>query len=272
MAVFLLWNVRENQATDNLVYGLVRQFNVDVVLLVEYPIATSQLPTLLLPEKLVKRKSADRFGVFVRDTHKFRKLRFRLGTRANLWEWEPPSGQVGVIALLHGLDRLHYDDSTRRMLFRKVAAAVQRWETKCQHRHSIIAGDFNAQPFESAVSAADGLHAIGLRSVKQAPTRKVREGDGAAEFFYNPMWRVYGQQPHSEAGSATHYWTKEWGHELAWHMLDQVVLRPGESSRFPEDQLQIVNQVGGISLLDGDGIPDKKTASDHLPLVFRWDL
>jgi hypothetical protein len=86
------------------------------------------------------------------------------------------------------------------------------------------------------------------------------------------MWRAYGQQPHREAGAATHYWTRRLVHELAWHMLDQVVIRPGESPRFPEDKLQIITDVNGIPLLDADGLPNQQTASDHLPVVFHWDL
>jgi hypothetical protein len=86
------------------------------------------------------------------------------------------------------------------------------------------------------------------------------------------MWRMYGHEQHPEAGAATHYWTRSWAHELGWFMVDQVVLRPEEATNFPEDQLRIVSQVGAISLLDGDGLPDKRTASDHLPIIFHWNL
>ena len=55
-------------------------------------------------------------------------------------------------------------------------------------------------------------------------------------------------------------------------MLDQVVLRPEEIGRFPEDQLRIITRVGAISLLDPEGLPDSRTASDHLPIVFHWNL
>jgi hypothetical protein len=41
---------------------------------------------------------------------------------------------------------------------------------------------------------------------------------------------------------------------------------------FPDQQLRIVTQVGGIDLLDSDGLPDRQTASDHPPVVFRWKL
>ncbi len=271
MAAFLLWNVQK-KPLDGLVQSLVRLHTIDVVFLVEYAFGVSQLPGLLQADGLTKRSSSNRFGVFVRSTHKFRRLRYRLGQRAGMWKWVPPSGQEGLIVLLHGLDRRNYDDSTRRVFFRRVADAVRRREEVRNHRHTIIAGDFNAQPFESAMAASDGLHAIGVRTVENRTSRQVREGGRATDFFYNPMWRAFGQQAPLEAGLATHYWIGNRGHELIWHMLDQVVLRPNEAGRFPEDQLRILIEIGGIKLLDTAGIPDSQTASDHLPVVFHWNL
>jgi hypothetical protein len=271
MAAFLLWNV-DGRPLDGLVQNLVRQHQIDIVLLVEYAFGVSQLSGLLLQDGLFKTPSPDRFGVFVRASHSLNRLRYRLGTRAALWMWTPPSGQEGLIALLHGFDRRNCDNSTRRMFFRRVADAIRRCEMARHHRRSIIAGDFNAQPFESAMTDADGLHAIGLRSVATQSTRRVAGVAAAADFFYNPMWRAYGQQLHPDAGASTHYWLGRNVRELGWHMLDQVVLRPEESARFPEDQLRIVTQVGHIGLLDADGLPDRQTASDHLPVVFHWNL
>jgi exonuclease III len=271
MATFLLWNVN-HQPLDGLVQNLVRQWQVDVVLLIEYAFGTSQLPGLLRQEGLFKRPSSERFGVFVRADHRLSRLRYRLGSRVGLWKWVPPSGQEGLIVLLHGLDRRNYDDSTRRVFFRRVADAVRRREEARKHRHTIVAGDFNAHPFESAIVDSDGLHAIGVQAVRTSTARAVRGAGAATEFFYNPMWRTYGHQQHPEAGAATHYWLGSWAHELGWFMLDQVVLRPGESVRFPENQLRIITQVGALSLLDSGGLPDSRTASDHLPIVFQWNL
>jgi endonuclease/exonuclease/phosphatase family metal-dependent hydrolase len=189
-----------------------------------------------------------------------------------MWKWVPPSGLEGTVVLIHGFDRRNYDDSTRRTLFRRVRETVQRREGARHHQRTILAGDFNAQPFDSAMAAADGLHAIGVRSVRTSASRAVRGAASAIDFFYNPMWRAYGQQPQSEAGAATHYWLGQWVHELGWHMLDQVVFRPGESPRFPEDQIRIITQVGSVPLVTLDGLPDSQTASDHLPVVFHWNL
>jgi hypothetical protein len=271
MAAFLLWNVNR-RPLDGLVQNLVRQLRIDIVLLVEYAFGVSQLPGLLLQDGLYKLPSSDRFGVFARLPHAFRRLRYRLGRRAGLWVWTPPSGREGLVALVHGFDRRNCDDGTRRVFLRRVADTVRRCEKARGHRRTIIAGDFNAQPFEPAMTDADGLHAIGLRSVAARSDRKILGVEAAADFFYNPMWRVYRQHQHSVAGAATHHWIGRNVHELGWHMLDQVVLRPEESARFPESQLRVVTRIGGIELLDSNGLPDRQTASDHLPVVFHWNL
>lgn len=271
MATFLLWNVNNNPRADGLVVSLVRRHKVDIVLLIEYAFGASQLPGLLQPLNFVKKNSAERFAVLCSANHQLQKLPARLGRRAGLWRWTTPAGQTGQIALVHGFDRRNYDDSTRRVLFRRVADAVRSCEARDSSRRSIIVGDFNAHPFDSSVLDSDGLHAIGVKSIRSSNTRRVQGLANAPDFFYNPMWRAYGQE-HSDAGAATHYWLGRRSYELAWHMLDQVVIRPEECANFPEDRLSIISRVGAVSLLGADGLPDRVTASDHLPLVFEWNL
>ncbi len=274
MAAFLLWNVHRRPTLDGLVERLVVQHQIDIVLLVEYATGLSQLPGLLLANghTHIRQASPDKFGVFVRATHTFRPLRHPLDKRAKLWRWIPPGGQEGLIALVHGYDRRHYSNGTRRLLLRHVHDAIRYQENRLHHKRSVVAGDFNAHPFESAVTSADGLHAMGVRSIRGRGSRRIRGAAGRTDFFYNLMWRLYGQQSAHDAGTATHHWMRNQVHEFGWHMLDQVVIRPGETDRFPENHLQVVTRVGGISLLDAAGRPDVAVGSDHLPVVFHWNL
>jgi endonuclease/exonuclease/phosphatase (EEP) superfamily protein YafD len=272
VAVFLLWNIQRKAALDNLVAALVQQLNVDVLLLVEYPFGRSALPVMLYPGH-IQWPSSEKFGVFTRSTHILKRLKYRLGSRACMWKWTPPNqDREGNLVLLHGYDRRNYDDSTRRQFFQRISQAIQRREEVRKHKRTIVAGDFNSNPFDPSMVDSDGMHAIGLRAVRSLQTRRITGLGKHADFFYNPMWRLYGQQTSRDAGSATHYWVKERTHELGWHMLDQVVLRPTEAQRFPEDRLRIITQVRGISLLGTDGLPDQQTGSDHLPLTFEWNL
>lgn len=273
MAVFLLWNTRGTNR-DSLVVNLVREHNVDVLMLVEYYPSTinSRLSTLLLNHGLVRRSTPERFGLFSRPIYRMNRLPVAaVGDRVELWEWTSDTNTEARFALVHGLDRINNNDGTRRVFFRRVVDAIRQREIN-SHRRSIIVGDFNASPFESAVLSSDGLHAIGIRRNGTSTNRHVRWGDEKEDFFYNPMWRKYGHAASMEAGMATHYWQNSQAGELFWHMLDQVVIRPEEDSRFPEDQLNVVNCVGTVTLLTPIGTPDPTVGSDHLPIVFRWNV
>ena len=89
------------------------------------------------------------------------------------------------------------------------------------------------------------------------------------------MWRLYSGRPSREAGMATHYWQNRLAGELFWHMLDQVVIRPEECVRFPEDRVKILTNdtvERSSAVTAPNGTPDESAGSDHLPLVFQWNL
>lgn len=270
MVTFLLWNVNK-QNRDALVQGIVRRHRVDVVLLVEYAPSRSgsNLSTLLLADGILKRGTAERFGVFGRQSIGMNAV--TVERRTEVWDMTAGTALGGRFALVHGLDRIHNDDGTRRVFFRRLAKRIRSLEGG-SHRRSIIVGDFNAHPFDSSVASSDGLHAVGIRSFKSATNRRIRLGTSNEDFFYNPMWRKYGDAPDREAGLATYYWQNNLAGELFWHMLDQVVIRPEECARFPERRLKILTQVGGVELLAPDGTPDRGVGSDHLPLLFEWNI
>jgi hypothetical protein len=92
-------------------------------------------------------------------------------------------------------------------------------------------------------------------------------------FFYNPMWTLYGNRGPDDnaAPPGTYYYESEEPGELFWYMLDQVVIRPALIDRFPLDRLRILRRAGGQELLRNH-VPDRKRASDHLPLLFEVDL
>jgi hypothetical protein len=55
-------------------------------------------------------------------------------------------------------------------------------------------------------------------------------------------------------------------------MFDQVLVRPELMDRFPNHELKILTAVGEKSLVSPSGVPDRKGASDHLPVLFKLDL
>jgi hypothetical protein len=51
-------------------------------------------------------------------------------------------------------------------------------------------------------------------------------------------------------------------------MYDQVLLRPELLEGFRPEQVRILSEIRGVSLLE-QGRPDKRMASDHLPVMLE---
>ena len=122
-------------------------------------------------------------------------------------------------------------------------------------------------PFEVGMVAANGLNAVMARKVAQRGTQAVLRR--RYPFFYNPMWSHFGDG--IEGPSGTFYRNKNEHVTFFWNMFDQVLLRPELLSIFRNAELKILSANGERSLLR-NGVPDKKNASDHLPLLFKLDL
>jgi len=123
-------------------------------------------------------------------------------------------------------------------------------------------------PFDKGMVAASGLHAVMSREVASRGERTVQ--DRQYRFFYNPMWSHFGDHPERPAG--TYYYTRAEQVTYFWNMFDQVVVRPDLIDRFQMDGLRILTSAAGRPLITRSGHPDKRGASDHLPIVFKIDL
>jgi endonuclease/exonuclease/phosphatase family metal-dependent hydrolase len=148
-----------------------------------------------------------------------------------------------------------------------LAQTVREAEGEFGSRRTVVIGDFNLDPYDESVVSADGFHAVMSRSLALRKTRCVQGADH--HYFYNPMWSHFGDKPQGPHG--TWYWQHAEPVCWFWHILDQVLVRPEliESGLIGCDCTTIPDHAGEVSLLTSDRAPDKRRASDHLPLVFR---
>lgn len=189
--------------------------------------------------------------------------------RFDIWHLSLPLQERVIIGVVHGLDKGNNTASKQELFLQQFAAAVSYVERTLGHDRVVVFGDFNANPFESPIAGLLGMHAV---SSGRLAVGEPREMLGQFyRFFYNPMWNLFGDRRGGVA-PATYYYRGSDPHELYWHMLDQVLIRPSMIERFPVEDLEIVADIGGISLLSKSGIPDWKRFSDHLPVVFSLDL
>jgi hypothetical protein len=139
-------------------------------------------------------------------------------------------------------------------------------ETSTGVGETIIIGDFNMNPYESGLVAANGLHALpDLQYISsKVDGRKI---DGILyKYFYNPMWSFFGD---NSLPYGTHYY-REPGHvSREWNIYDQVIYRPSLSKYIDKTKLEIVYSIGGQNLINALKRPDKDSYSDHLPIILE---
>jgi hypothetical protein len=189
--------------------------------------------------------------------------------RVDFWDVKLSKKNELLLVLVHGLDIVNNSEEARSLFFDRLRNDITEIEEKhVGHKQTVVLGDFNANPFDAIVGGIRGLHAIRVKEVGGKRKRAVMRQD--YEFFCNPMWSCYKGWERSPPG--THYFNGSDVHEVFWHMLDQVVLRPQALHMFSEKNLRVLTEAGNISLLTNRGLPDKVNFSDHLPVLFKLNL
>jgi Endonuclease/Exonuclease/phosphatase family len=273
MATFLLWNVQK-KPLDGLLVRLVQEHNVHIVILVERPEADAVLLQALqtqVTQRFTRVPSHERFGVYSRFPLKaFERLSPVVPCdRMDFWRLKRTNADTEVLlCAVHGLDKINNSEARQALFFDRLHEEIKRAEHEANHSRTLLVGDFNANPFEASMGSVSGLHAVRMRSVGGRPFRTVMGVN--YEFFYNPMWSSYGQQ--GDSPPATFYYNGSDVHEVFWHMIDQVVLRPELLPQFPERRLRILRRAGPIDLLTPMGLPGADNGSDHLPILFDLSL
>jgi len=150
---------------------------------------------------------------------------------------------------------------------RGVRSEIDRAEKKAGHKNTIIIGDLNMNPFEEAIVAADGFHAVMDKSVAMKRARMVQGLE--YDFFYNPMWSRLGDN--SQGPSGTYYYNAAGALiNYFWNTFDQVLIRPELIEFFDHSSLKVLTEIDGQSLIKKQSIDSD--FSDHLPLIVTIDV
>ena len=279
MATFGFWNVdslRNLQTHERELPRLAADFalerSLDVLFLIECGIPCESLMTAFKKgPDYYPISCGERFKVLARfDPKLMQRLPLPVPSdRFDIWHLVLPLQEEVLLSVVHGLDKRNNSPAKQELFLQQVVTAVSYVENKVGHDRSIVLGDFNANPFESPVAGALGMNAVISRAIAQSDPRRML--NQSYPYFYNPMWNLYGDEPRSSA-PATYYYRGSDPHELYWHMLDQVLIRPSLLDRFDFSTLDIVTAVRGTELTGATGTPDRTRFSDHLPVVFGVDL
>jgi hypothetical protein len=278
MPRFMFWNLNSLHGTGNdrpfgeLLASLVREHDIEVVLLAEPPESLrfihDQLRTV---GPFAPVASSRRFGFLTSlNTSFVTPVEIPVpNDRMNIFRLSLPLQLDVTIAVIHAPDRRNYKPATQELFFDQCRSNLEWVEKRLGHTRTIVTGDFNVNPFEGAMGSVRGMHAVMTRRLAGRQARRIRGVEYG--YFYNPMWNLYGDRDATKP-PGTYYFSGGDTHEIYWHMLDQVIVRPVLGSMFKLDSLRIVTYAEETAFCTAGGLPDRLNASDHFPIVFELDL
>lgn len=269
MPRIIFWNVHKKDLTD-LVCSITISTNADVVVLIE-----NDVPIEKVLQELQKNvsedfyypnvisKSAQRFHCFCKNRElDLSENHSGLGNRTSVRKFQIGHHKT-LLVLVHGVDIRNYDPETRQSFAQQLADEARFIQKDKGTNKLILLGDFNMNPFDRGMNLAAGLNAMMTKACVKSRSRTYL--DESYDFYYNPMWSLFGDNTDGLAG--TIYDTSHQG-PYGWNMLDQVIIHHSVVGLF--HNVQILTEAGAESLMSKNGRPKKREVSDHFPILVNF--
>lgn len=269
---FLFWNLKRERA--DILASLAKRHSVDVLMLAECPLKPANILKSLNQDfqEYFFVPSASPIAIFTRFSEQYLQPLEPSVENKNyvIRRLVLPNRLAILLCVVHFPSKLWQDRSDQTAFAaefgRTILAAAEMRE---QHARTILVGDLNMNPYEDGVVQYNGLHGVMTREIAQKEMRTVKFESN--RFFYNPMWRHFGEQPAGHAG--TYYYSSPKARADYWNIYDQVLVRPGLLPFFRDEELRILHHDAGsdLSLLQ-KGKPNHEEISDHLPVLFQLHI
>lgn len=264
---YLFWNTNKKNV-DDIIYSMVEQYNPTILALAEYEKNVEDLAKRI---KIHTNKSyaaieklACRVQILINE-----KLRDNIGHCADHTNYTIkilPYNSYNdnhIVAFVHLPSKMQDNREKNRHLLEQITCKINDLDDN-RNRKVIILGDFNLNPYEEAMTYLTGCNAVSSKNIAMKVSRKDKsEKDKRYFYYYNPMWNFLGDY---NGINGTYYYDKTLDHSRYWNTFDQFVVSPALIRDI--DKIEIVKNVGEISLENKNGIPNV-AISDHYPLYFK---
>lgn len=262
MLRIIFWNVNKKDLT-RLVCSLATATSADIVVLNENSVSSESMlrglkeavsPDFFVPNSI----SEKRFHCFCRKS-RLDMTEVHCGFRTSVRQLHFGDHRT-LLVLVHGVDCRNYDAESRQEFAHSLSTEIQFIKEQQGVNKILLLGDFNMNPYDRGMTLAAGLNAMMTKECVKQGVRRHLNND--YDFYYNPMWSLFGDLTDGPAGTA--YDTSNQG-PYGWNMLDQVVIHHSIVHLF--EGVNILTSAGEHLLMDGNGRPDSKKASDHFPIL-----
>lgn len=288
---FLTWNMHKMNTPEieGVLTELVQENNIDVVILQEASGAFINTALRADHDELPYPKGEPgkgvriflRRGMFDHDFVDYTPMRKLVFVQLRL--------RTGVTFFNLAAVHLHSkrNNTERQQQWKNMAlmAKLGEYEKRTKNpTHTILAGDLNANPYESNLldpyllrGQSDRLLIKQLDSypVKAALSKQV------LGFWYNPMWNLLGDvdaRTGNPRPTGTYFRHTE-AETVQWSLLDGFLVRPALMNQIVHAEVAIISRTQSTELLRPDIdwpnktlFTDLKKLSDHLPVKFSLTL
>jgi endonuclease/exonuclease/phosphatase (EEP) superfamily protein YafD len=261
----VFWNVKRKNL-NNFVCAIATSTNADVVILNENSVEIGETLQELrnnvsqdfyCPQADLKK----RFHCFSRNPD-LDLSKVHDGSRTSVRKLQIGSHRT-LLALVHGVDVRNYDAETRQSVAQSLADDMRFVREQQNISKLVLLGDFNMNPYDRGMNLPQGMNAMMTRSCIERGSRRFLDKD--YDFYYNPMWGLFGDGTAGPAGTV--YDVSGQG-PYGWSMFDQVVIHHSIVNLFRN--VQILTEAGTETLMNKKGHPDAKKASDHFPILVNF--
>ncbi len=270
MLTFLFWNLKQPRA--DLLASLTKWHSVDVLMLAECSLNPGTVLLALNGERsdfFYVRTECPKVRIYTRFSDEY-LIKHRDGGDYSIRKLRLIDRPEVLLCVVHFPSKLWQDRNDQSAYAMKFSEQLANAEEEANHTRTILVGDLNMNPFEDGMVTTTGLHAVPTRQIALREKRRVNFESNL--YFYNPMWRHFGEQDQGHAG--TYYYGSPKARADFWNIYDQVLLRPSLLAYFDPKDLLILHRDEGmnISFLTPHGVPDARAVSDHLPILFRLQI
>jgi len=285
--VIAFWNINNNTDLGDVLVDFVKENDVDILLLAESDKNPKNKRTVTVDDIILDFLSKIRYQQQNRAWNEIKNSDFRVKAISSLdqsvFRLEKDIDKGGIIQSsrwsifsieisgrikfnlfpVHFHSRKDYSEFSLALECVNFAMDIKKVEEKTKCENSILIGDFNMNPFEYGMVAANGINATrDLNYLKQKSHLKVVD-NVKYTYFYNPMWNFLSN---NDVPYGTMFYPAPGHISLGWNIYDQILLRPGLLSYVSNDSIKIITEISGQSILKKFDRPNEDY-SDHLPIL-----
>lgn len=284
MIKVMFWNIDKKRGFENVICDVVKNENVDILLLLEAGVVVD---SLIESGSKLKRKASPKSSDQILKTPRFysnnkgfklEHYHTYLNTKRMVFHYlDIPKKDRILLCGLHLRSKLMRNTETQMAEASVISSYIKTIEKIVPHKRTIVLGDFNVNPFEKGMISTLGFNATLSKVIAKKEPREFIKDD--YDYFYNPMWSFLGdinyQNGNLKLPGGYYFKNNDDVTQTFWNLIDNILIRPNLIDDVDLNSINILETSGVhnfVSQIGEEFKIDRINYSDHLPITFKLKI